>query len=70
MSLECVLTEEIRKACADPEGGGIGCPDPPPIITKAIGLLSNTSPDPLKNYKAAKPAFNVGPLSAVESVSV
>ena len=31
---------------------------------KNIGFLSNTSPDPLKNDKAIKPAFNVGPSSA------
>ena len=29
-----------------------------------IGFLSYTGPDPLKNHKATKPAFNVGPLSA------
>ena len=27
---------------------------------KSIGFLSNTCPDPLKNHKAAKPAFIVG----------
>ena len=27
----------------------------------AIGVLSNIGPDPLENYKATKPAFNVGP---------
>ena len=35
-------------------------------ITKNLGFLSkkcNTSPDPLKNHKATKPAFNVGPSS-------
>ena len=31
---------------------------------KNIGFLSNTGPDPLKNHKATKPAFNVGPSSA------
>ena len=30
---------------------------------KNIGFLSNTGPDPLKNHKANKPAFNFGPLS-------
>ena len=29
-----------------------------------IGFLSNAGPDLLKNYKAAKSAFNVGPSSA------
>ena len=33
---------------------------------KNIGFLSNTSPDPLKNCKATKPAFNVGPSSALQ----
>ena len=53
--------------CADPEGGGGGkAPGPPPPekSKKKIEFLSNTSPDPLENHKAAKPAFNVGPLSA------
>ena len=29
-----------------------------------IGFLSNTDPDPLKNHKTTKQAFNVGPSSA------
>ena len=49
---------------ADPEGrGGAGGPDPP-LKNHNIGFLSNTRPDLLKNHKATKPAFNVGPLSA------
>ena len=28
-----------------------------------IGFLSNTGPDPLKNHKTTKSAFNVGPSS-------
>ena len=45
---------------------GTGGPDPPPPPEKSrkIGFLSNTSPDPLKNHKATKPALNVGPSSA------
>ena len=31
---------------------------------KNIGFLSNTGPDSLEDYKATKPEFNVGPLSA------
>ena len=31
---------------------------------KNIRFLCNTSPDPLKNNKATKPAFNVVPSSA------
>ena len=34
--------------------------------SKNIGFLSNTDPDPLKNQKPAKPAFDVGPLSAIQ----
>ena len=46
--------------CADPEGGqGV-----PLKNHKNIGFLSNTGPDPLTNYKATKPAFNVGISSA------
>ena len=44
-------------SCADPEGGrGSG------LLKnhKNIGFLSNTSPEPMKNHKATKPAFNVG----------
>ena len=45
------------------EGGGVqGVRTPPP--EKNIGFLSNTGPDPLKNHKATKPAFNVVPSSA------
>ena len=31
---------------------------------KNIGFLSNTGADHLKNHRATKPAFNVGPSSA------
>ena len=50
----------------DPEGGR--GPDPPPPspeeLQKYIGFLSNAGPDTLKNHKAIKPAFNVGPSFA------
>ena len=44
----------------------LGChgPHSPLKNHKKIGFLSNTGPDLLKNHKATKPAFNVGPLSA------
>ena len=46
-------------------GGGTGGPDLPTLKNhKSIGFLCNTGPDPLKNHKATKPAFNVGPSSA------
>ena len=48
----------------DPEGGGgAGDLDPPPEESQYIGFFGNTGPDPLKNHKATKPAFNVGPSS-------
>ena len=45
---------------------GTGPPPPPRVISKKKnkGFLSNTDPDPFKNHKATKPAFNVGPSSA------
>ena len=45
--------------------GETGGPDPPPPLKnhKNIGFLSNSGPDPLKNYEATEPAFNVGPSS-------
>ena len=47
-------------------------PDPPPPLKnhKNIGLLSNTVLNPLKNLKANKPAFNVGPSSACQRSAI
>ena len=45
-------------------GGGTGGSDPPLKNHKNLGFLSNTGLDPLKNHKATKPEFNVGPSSA------
>ena len=44
-------------------GGGQGVRTPAEN-NKNIGFLCNTGPDPLQNYKATKPVFNVGPASA------
>ena len=44
------------------QSGGTGGPDQ--ANHKNIGFVSNTGPDPLKNHKATKPAFNVEPSSA------
>ena len=46
--------------------GGVGGQgvQTPPEKSQNIGFPSNTGPDPLKNHKATKPAFNVGPPSA------
>ena len=45
-------------------GGRAGGPFLPEIHKNDIGFHGNTGPDPLKNHKATKPAFNVGPSSA------
>ena len=47
-----ITLEPHGLSCADPEGG-TGGPDPPPPrkITKNIGFLSNTDPEPLKITK-------------------
>ena len=37
---------------------------------KNKGFLSNTGPDPLKNHKATKPAFNVVPSSARQRIAI
>ena len=44
--------------------GDRGVQTPPLKNHKNIGFLCNTVPDPLKNHKATKPAFNGGPSSA------
>ena len=44
--------------------GGQGVRTPTLKNHKNIGFLSNTGPDPLKNHKATKPTFIVGPSSA------
>ena len=50
-------------SCADPE---VGDRESGPRRTNTIWFLSNTGPDPLENYEATKPAFNVGPSSAIQ----
>ena len=44
--------------------GEQGFNPPPENYKHFIGFLSNSGPDPLKNYKATEPASNVGPPSA------
>ena len=51
------LHGRIQRGGADT--GGLN----PPEKSQNIGFLSNTGPDPLKNYKS-KLEFNVGPSSA------
>ena len=43
--------------------GGPGGRTPSLENHKSIGFLGKTGPDPMKNHKATKPAFNVGPSS-------
>ena len=65
--LRCVLEITLSiTACADPEGGGGQGAWTPLKNHKNIGFLSNTCPDSLKNHKATKPEFNVGPSSTRE----
>ena len=45
------------------EDDGVWTP-PPPEKSQNIGFLSNSGPDPLKNHKATKPTFDIGPKSA------
>ena len=40
--------------------GRAGDPDPLEIHKDIRDFFSNAGPDPLKNHKATKPAFNVG----------
>ena len=47
-------------------GGGTGGFGPPLKNYKNIRFLINTGPDPLKNHKATKSAFNVWPSLACE----
>ena len=65
--LICLLT---LSPCADPEGGGGRGSEPPLTNHKKNGFLSNAGPDPLKNHKATKPTFNVGPLSADQRIAI
>ena len=52
----------VRITCAEPEGGGVGGLNPPPLKNhKAIRFLSNTCPDPLENHKAIRFLSNTGP---------
>ena len=53
------MTKVSAQSRVDRESG-TGGPDPP----KNIGFICITSPDPLKNKKNTKAAFNVGPSSA------
>ena len=56
------VCDRDQASCADPEGDrGSGHPLK---YHKNIGFLSNSGPDPLKNYEATEPAFNVELSSA------
>ena len=54
-SVDCTV---LKPSCAVSEGEMGSGLLPPPAPWKS---QSNTSPAPLKNHKATKPAFNVGP---------
>ena len=48
-------------------GGGGGVQTHPP---SEKSQKCNTNPNPLKNYEATKPAFNVGPSSACQGNTI
>ena len=56
----CIVYVHVRVQ----RGGVPGVRTPLLKNNKNKGFLSNSGPDPLKNYEATKPAFNVGPSSA------
>ena len=52
-------------------GGGAGGGGGQPLKNhKNIGFPNITCPDPLKNHKAAKPTFNVGPSTVCQLIGV
>ena len=55
--------ENHKHVMFGPRGRGLGVWTRPEK-SQSIEFLSNTGADPLKNHKATKPAFNVGPSSA------
>ena len=63
VSIKNVDDGNDRNTFTGPDGGTWG-PDHTLKNHKKIGFLGLTVPDPLKNHKATKPAFNVGPSSA------
>ena len=69
--IHCLLLPPLLCVCAWHRGNykaicmrksrvGTGCPTSLLENHENIGFLSNTGPDPLKNHKATKLAFNVG----------
>ena len=62
------IFETESSASGAPEGGpGSG---PPLKNHKNIGFLTNTGPDPLKDQRATKPAFNVEPSSVCQRKAI
>ena len=59
--MSCSIAQDVGGSRGGGEGQGVRIP---PEKHKNIRFLCNTGPDPLKNYKATKPAFNVWPSSA------
>ena len=60
----------VLVSCADPEGEGCRGSRPPPEKSHNIGFINNAGQDPLKNHKAAKPAFYVEASRAREMLSL
>ena len=65
MSNKGILNCSTRLPHGRIQRGGTGDPDPLPLKNyRNTGFHCNAGPDLLKNHKAAKPGFNVGPSSA------
>ena len=70
-AVSCIVinlkTRFMLKLCADPEGLVDKGSGPPEKSQRYTGFLSNTGPDLLKISKLPdRPAFNVGPSSALQ----
>ena len=57
----CVCAWGIKRGGGGGGGGGDRGSGPLLKNHNTIGFPSNTGPDPLKNHKFTKPAYNVGP---------
>ena len=63
LTFSLLMKNKSRMACADPEGGqGVRTAS----LHNHYRFLSYAGPDPLQNYKATNPAFDVGPSSTLQ----
>ena len=62
-SQTCELVHRLVAGADTKKGVGATWGPGPRKNRKAIEFVSNTVPESMENYKATKPAFNVGPSS-------